>query len=183
MRPERPKSRTWRPEATLRLKSQGRTTAKPACAGFFSERRGWMPNSLVLMYVHLVWATWDRRPLLTPEVEEVVYRCFNAECKRLGVAMLAVGGVADHVHLLVRMPSTVELSKLVKQLKGASSHLVTHEVRPGEFFKWQGSYSAFSVSRWDMPKIRGYIQRQKQHHARPSKRPRRPLFGAPATRG
>lgn len=133
-------------------------------------------GSLSLLYVHLIWTTWDRLPLLTPELEEVVYRCFNAECRRLGAEMLAVGGVADHVHLLVRLPRTLDVARLVKQLKGASSHLVTHEVRPGEFFKWRGGYSAFSVSRWDVPRVRGYIRRQKQRHTRPGARPRRPLF-------
>lgn len=121
-------------------------------------------RNLSRIYVHLVWGTWDRLPLITAELERTLYSTLLAECSRLGGEMIAIGGMPDHVHMLVRMPSTVSVAQLVKQLKGASSHLVTHEVQPGEFFKWQGGYAAFSVSRWDVPKIRGYIRRQKEHH-------------------
>ena len=74
------------------------------------------------------------------------------------VEMLEIGGTEDHVHVLVRIPPTVNVAQVVKQVKGSSSHLVTHRVEGGAGFKWQGCYGAFSVSRWDVPKIRHYIQ-------------------------
>jgi REP element-mobilizing transposase RayT len=122
------------------------------------------------LYVHLVWSTWDRLPLITPELAGPIYRCFLSECSGQGVEMLAAGGMPDHVHVLVKIPSTVTIAVLVKQLKGVSSHLVSHVLAPGSYFRWQGSYAAFSVSRWDVAKIRGYIRRQKQHHATPTRR-------------
>jgi putative transposase len=57
------------------------------------------------------------------------------------------------------------VADLLKGIKGASSHLVTHMVQPGEFFKWQGAYGAFTVSKQDVPQVMAYVQRQKQHHA------------------
>jgi len=122
------------------------------------------------LYVHLVWSTWDRLPLITPELEGPIYHCFLSECSGQGAEMLAAGGMPDHVHVLVKIPSTVTIAVLVKQLKGVSSHLVSHVLAPGAFFRWQGSYAAFSVSRWDVAKIRGYIRRQKQHHAAGARR-------------
>ena len=86
------------------------------------------------LYVHLVWATWDRLPVLTPAVERIVYAAIADKCRDMNCEPLAIGGVADHVHLLVRLNPAVAISDLVKEVKGSSSHLVTHEIHPGEFF-------------------------------------------------
>src|SRR5947209_2742512 len=76
------------------------------------------------LYIHLVWSTWDRLPLLTPELKATVYVCIQAECHALNTDVIATGGIEDHVHLLVRIPTTISIADLVKQIKGASSHLV-----------------------------------------------------------
>jgi len=116
------------------------------------------------LYVHLVWATWERLPLITPQIEKRLYGAIRAKCRELGCEPLAVGGTADHVHLLVRLLPSVSVSQLVKGIKGASSHLMTHEVTPGEFFKWQGGYGAFSVGRESVSRVADYIAHQKEHH-------------------
>ena len=118
------------------------------------------------LYVHLVWATWDRLPLITPAVQPRIYRCIQAKAGRMRCQLGAIGGVDDHVHVLVRHPPAVSVSDLVKQIKGASSHLMRQEIRLGELFKWQGGYGAFSVSQRDVEMIRGYIHRQEEHHHR-----------------
>src|SRR4051794_37480960 len=92
------------------------------------------------LYVHLVWSTWDRQPLLTPELARAIYACMQAECRQLKVDVLAIGGTVDHVHRLVRIPTTVAIATLVKQVKGASSHLATHRLDTANGFKWQGAY-------------------------------------------
>jgi REP element-mobilizing transposase RayT len=116
------------------------------------------------LYLRLVWGTWDRLPLLTPDVQAPLYACIQAECKALGVEVLAIGGITDHVHLLVRIPPTISVAELVKQVKGSSSHLVTHRLPGGGTFKWQGGYGAFTVSTSEVPRIREYILRQEEHH-------------------
>jgi len=65
----------------------------------------------------------------------------------------------------VRFPTTLTVANLLKEIKGASSHLVTHEIIPGEFFKWQGAYGAFTVNKNLVDRIAEYISNQKQHHA------------------
>jgi REP element-mobilizing transposase RayT len=78
---------------------------------------------------------------------------------------LALNGMSDHVHLVVSFPTTITIANLVKQVKGVSSHFVNETLRPEAQFKWQGGYGAFTVSRWDLPKIIKYVKRQKEHHA------------------
>lgn len=124
-----------------------------------------MTNSRVAVYLHLVWATWDRLPLLTETVGPRVRRAVAAKAVALGAEVLAIGGVEDHIHLLVRLPSTLCVAELVRQAKGVSTHLMTHEVAPGEFFKWQGTYGAFSVSPRQVGQVCDYIARQPEHHA------------------
>jgi len=117
------------------------------------------------LYLHLVWATWDRLPLITETVESRLYAAIAEKCRKLKCAPLAIGGIDDHVHLLVRLHTTVAIATLVKEVKGSSSHLVTHEITPGEFFKWQGSYGAFTLRKEDVAAVQAYIEGQKEHHA------------------
>jgi putative transposase len=123
-----------------------------------------MRRNFTQLYVHLVWATWDRLPLITPHIKEQVYKVMAYECKQLGCSVVAIGGVEDHVHLLTGFPANVAISELVKQVKGSSSHCVMNQVKPSEFFKWQGGYAAFSVNHQDLNEIAAYIQNQATHH-------------------
>jgi putative transposase len=59
----------------------------------------------------------------------------------------------------------IAVAQLVGQIKGASSHTVTHTIRPDQFFKWQGSYGAFTISQRSIAQVCGSIQHQKKHHA------------------
>jgi putative transposase len=122
-----------------------------------------MRRAFAHLYVHLIWATWDRAPLLTAEVMEHVDRVVRAECVRMRADVVAFNGVADHVHLLVRYPAAVSVAQLVKQVKGVSSHLVGHQLAVP--FKWQGGYGAFTVSRSQVPRVRQYVLDQQRHHA------------------
>jgi putative transposase len=123
-----------------------------------------MSGNYTELYVHLVWATWDRLPLITVEFQEQLYACVVAKCEELNCQVIALGGVEDHVHLLVRLAASESVSKVVKEVKGASSHLMTHVLQPDIFFKWQGSYGAFTVSSEAVPGVRQYILSQKEHH-------------------
>ncbi|HVN55714.1 MAG TPA: IS200/IS605 family transposase [Anaerolineaceae bacterium] len=91
------------------------------------------------LYVHLIWSTWDRLPLLDAGLEPGVYAAIAAKCRDMGCPPLEIGGIPDHVHLLVQLNPAVAISNLLKEVKGASSHLATHVLRPTEFFKWQGA--------------------------------------------
>jgi REP element-mobilizing transposase RayT len=76
------------------------------------------------------------------------------------------------VHLLVGLPATTSLAEFVRQVKGASSHLATHEVQTnGGFFKWQGAYGAVSVSPSSLPEVSAYIAHQREHHTHNTLKP------------
>ena len=79
---------------------------------------------------------------------------------------LAIGGIEDHVHLLVRFPPSVAIAALVKEVKGASSHLMTHRLSPEVFFKWQGGYGVVTFGTKDLAWVKASIRHQKEHHAR-----------------
>ncbi len=126
-----------------------------------------MRRSQITVFIHLVWATWDRLPLLTPDVQRQAYRVIGAKCDELGAQVIALGGIEDHVHLLVGLPATISIAELVKHIKGASGHLLAQQGAPHErFFKWQGAYGAFSVSPSALPDVTHYITHQREHHNR-----------------
>ncbi len=124
-----------------------------------------MREPFTQLYLHCVWSTWDRLPLITPDVERRLYSAMIGKCRELKCLPIRVGGVEDHSHLLLRLHTTISVATLVKEVKGASSHLMTHEIRPGEFFKWQGAYGAFTLRQTEVSVVKEYIINQKKHHA------------------
>jgi REP element-mobilizing transposase RayT len=126
-----------------------------------------MRRAGIALYVHLVWATWDRQPLLQGDVERQVYRAIGAKCEELDTEIIALGGIADHIHLLVSIPATLNVADLVKHIKGASSHLLASQQKSPQngFFKWQGAYGACTVSPRALSEVAHYITHQRAHHA------------------
>jgi REP element-mobilizing transposase RayT len=116
------------------------------------------------LYLHIVWSTWRREPFITPDLRDHVYGALAHQCAELGGDVMAIGGMPDHVHILVRFPTTIAISEFVRRLKGASSHLVTQVLRWPEPFKWQGGYGVFTVSKRHVPAVRDYVLNQEQHH-------------------
>jgi REP element-mobilizing transposase RayT len=122
-------------------------------------------RSKVEFYAHLVWTTRQRAPLLTPEFERRVHRCIQSEAERLDCIVLAVNGMPDHVHLVVRMPSKLAVARLAQAVKGNSSRFANDALGFGGAFDWQQNYAAFSVSRSHLKRVVAYVRRQKEHHA------------------
>jgi putative transposase len=124
-----------------------------------------MRRNRAVLFVHLVWRTWDRLPLIRPEIERELFRLLSSEAERMKCTVIAINGTEDHVHVLARIPTSHSVADIVKQLKGVTSHWVNAK-QPGAIpFKWQGHYGVFTVSRWDVDKIAQYIHNQKEHHA------------------
>ena len=116
------------------------------------------------LYLHLVWATWDRMPLITPAIRQRIYGCIERQVKKHRCEVIAIGGMEDHVHLLIRFPTTARIAEVVQHAKGASSNLVTQVLDRGGFFKWQGNYGAFTIAKSQVPSVRRYILDQERHH-------------------
>ena len=123
-----------------------------------------MKRSKIVLPIHLVWTTKNREGWMVPEIEERVHRSLFSKAEGLGVSVLAIGGMPDHVHIAVLLPSTVTVAMLVKQLKGASQNLAS-EVLLGRRVLWQEGYGAFGFSMNHAKKVIVYIRTQKQRHA------------------
>ncbi len=124
-----------------------------------------MGQNLIEVSLHFVWATWDRLPLVEPEIERDLYRYISKVCQDDDCDVLAIGGMPDHVHLLLMFGSTVSLADLMRHVKGGSSRFVSETLRPGQWFRWQASYGVFSVEPKNRDKLIAYIANQKQHHS------------------
>src|SRR5262249_14856031 len=115
---------------------------------------------------HFVWATWNRESLLKDEIERHAYVLIREQCEKLKCTVHALGGIEDHVHLLVDLPRTITISDFMESVKGCSSRAINeaHET-PTWSFKWQGGYGAITVSPSHKRLITNYIQNQRRHHA------------------
>jgi len=127
-----------------------------------------MPQSLSFLLVHVIFSTKDRRPVLDDSVRPALHAYLatvsrNAECE-----CFRVGGVADHVHLAVRLPRTLSMAELVEELKSASSKWIKTQSPGLKKFAWQRGYAAFSVGPADMSALIEYIAGQEEHHRKRS---------------
>ncbi len=121
-----------------------------------------MRRNKLNILIHFVWATWDRQEILTEDIQRRVYRYISDVCADDKCDVLAIGGMPDHVHLLVKLSNTATLAKMMHDVKGGSSRFITTEL--GAPFAWQGHYGAFSVSPRDKDAVIRYILNQKQYH-------------------
>jgi len=122
-----------------------------------------MPSAHTELYLHIVRATYRRHPIITPELQPRIYGAIADQCRKLKADIIAIGGIEDHAHVLLRTPPTVSVADLAQRLKGASSHLA-NQVAGARSFKWQDGYGAFTVSRSIVPRVRAYVLDQERHH-------------------
>jgi REP element-mobilizing transposase RayT len=120
----------------------------------------------VELFVHVVWATLRRRPWIDTAAEAGIERCLRAKAAEHRCEVLAIGIVSDHVHVLLRLAPAAAIARLVADLKGSTSHWMTHELRPNLPFRWQAGYGAFTVSTAERAAVRAYVADQKARHAR-----------------
>jgi REP element-mobilizing transposase RayT len=120
--------------------------------------------SYISSYFHCVFSTKERRPFITPELRERLWPFLGGIARQNKMKAVEVGGVEDHVHILLSLPSTMAVSRAVQLIKGGSSKWV-HETFPKHrLFKWQEEYGAFSVSVSQLDKTIEYIKGQEAHH-------------------
>lgn len=114
-------------------------------------------------YYHLVWATYNRAPLITKTIEPELYRFIDAKTKSLHCLFHSIGGIEDHIHLIVSIPPKRAIADFVKQIKGSSSHHLNHMFQ-NQTFAWQREYGVFSLGGKQLLGAIAYVNQQKQHH-------------------
>ena len=122
-----------------------------------------MASTYLSLHYHLVFATKNREAVIAPEWRSRLHEYLGGTIAGLGGFPQGVGGVADHVHLLVGLKATHCLADVMRELKKASSTWV-HEQIGLETFAWQEGYAAFTVSATARPAVRQYIANQEEHH-------------------
>ena len=122
-----------------------------------------MAQTLHRILVHVVFSTKDRAPLLKEPIRPRLFAYLGGIVRSLGGEPLIVNGVADHVHMLLTLPSTVTLAEAMRRIKAKSSRWMRQGPRD---FAWQAGYAAFSVSQSNVARVRKYIANQAAHHKR-----------------
>ena len=120
--------------------------------------------SYVSLLIHFVWSTAQREPLIRPSWQDQLYGYFGGILRNKGGVLIAAGGMADHVHVLASLPSTVDIAQMAGALKSNSSGWIHKNIDQCKSFRWQSRYGAFSVSRSLQDTLIEYIHHQADHH-------------------
>jgi putative transposase len=120
----------------------------------------------IKIWVHLVWATKERKPLLATEIRQSVFRHIRANALSKGIYVDFINGYEGHVHCLISLNQEQTIAKIVQLLKGESSFWVNKNNLCKEKFEWQDEYFAVSVSESGVDAVRAYIKNQEEHHSR-----------------
>ena len=122
-----------------------------------------MPSTHFSLHYHIVFSTKDRAPILTAPWRERLHAYLGGIVREMNGVAEAVGGVADHVHLLLGLRATHCLADVVREFKASSSRWM-HTDAGMPAFAWQEGYGAFTVSPTHRDAVQRYIARQEEHH-------------------
>ncbi len=123
-----------------------------------------MSHSYNKIWIHAVWATKNRIPLLQTDIEKQVHDYMRQQFIDSGCPVRIINGMPDHVHSLFLLNPQKAITEIIKQIKGATSHWMNEKNLITEKFSWQTGYAAYSVSESQLQKIFQYIKNQKIHH-------------------
>ena len=125
-----------------------------------------MKHTRVSLRVHCIFSTKDRRPAIPQDLQPRAWAFIGGIARNLGMKAIAVGGVTDHVHVLLLLASTIPLAEAMQKIKANSSRWLREQT--GKSFQWQEGYAAFSVSMSHTDATVAYILNQRKHHERRS---------------
>jgi REP element-mobilizing transposase RayT len=123
-----------------------------------------MGSTFYSLHHHIIFSTKDRRPLIKPDWRARLHGYLGGTIRGLGAVAEKVGGVDDHVHLLISLKTTDAPADIVRELKKASSNWAAEN--HDRLFGWQEGYGIFSVSWTHCKSIAQYIETQETHHRR-----------------
>lgn len=124
-----------------------------------------MPHSFNKIWIHAIWATKERVPLIDQTIERNVYAYIAEVLRELGCPVRIINGMPDHIHCLFLLNPQKSIAEVIKQIKGTSSHYINQKEELSVKFARQTGYAAYSVSESVVEKVYHYIHNQKQHHA------------------
>ena len=121
--------------------------------------------SLWRLYYHLTWATGERYPVITSDIEPKLYGYIIGKAHALDCIMHAIGGTESHIHLVTSIPPKLSIADFAQRTKGSSAHYLNHGLAtPLPKFRWQRGYGVFSLGRKQLDEAVAYVRNQKVHH-------------------
>jgi len=123
-----------------------------------------MANTFSSLHYHIIFSTKQREPWIRREIEERLWAYLGGIASQVEVKPLVIGGMEDHVHILLGMPPSISVSEAVKRIKGGSSVWIKENLPGCRSFVWQDGYGAFTVSKSQMLEVAEYIRNQREHH-------------------
>ena len=121
-----------------------------------------MSHTYVSQLTHVVFSTKNRRNTIPAGMQQRLWSFLGGIARKNGFKAIAIGGTANHVHILFSLPATIALAKAVQLVKVGSSKWLNQEMTSR--FEWQQGYGAFSVSISQQPQTVAYINSQAEHH-------------------
>ena len=119
----------------------------------------------VRLYVHLTWTTLQRQALITPDVVAFLRRFLPREAERHGARVLAIGIVADHVHVVLRLAAVNNIPRMVQSFKGASARVANREgLTPRAPLRWAEGYDLRSLGVRQLRTVMDYVENQAHRH-------------------
>jgi REP element-mobilizing transposase RayT len=125
-----------------------------------------MADTFTSLHYHIVFSTKNREPWIDASIEERIWTYLAGMATHHGLMALKVGGLEDHLHLVLRIPPTIPVSEAVRLLKGSSSRWIRQTFSELEAFRWQDGYGAFTVSTSALPATIRYVEQQRATHER-----------------
>ncbi|MGE5364399.1 MAG: IS200/IS605 family transposase [Bacteroidota bacterium] len=123
-----------------------------------------MPQSLVKIYLHIIFSTKNRQEVLSPDLQPALYDYIGGICRKINCSPIRIGGHNDHMHILCIQSKSITLIDLIKQIKTGSSRWMKTQGDCFNNFHWQDGYGSFSVSPAETQNVSSYIDNQKEHH-------------------
>ena len=127
-----------------------------------------MSHSYNKIWIHAIWATKERTPLINSVAEHKVHQYIAEQLREFGCPVRIINGMSDHIHCLFLLNPQKSMAEVIKQIKGSSSHYINQNNLIAEKFSWQTGYAAYSVSESVVEKVFTYIKNQKIHHQKKS---------------
>jgi REP element-mobilizing transposase RayT len=127
-----------------------------------------MSHSFNKIWIHSIWSTKDRLPLIEKKLEIPLYDYMSDQFGEVGCRVRIINGMPEHVHCLFLLNPKKAVSEIIQQVKGGTSYHVNDKNLIQEKFSWQSGYAAYSVSESLLNKTYNYIKNQKQHHQKKS---------------
>lgn len=127
-----------------------------------------MPQSLSSMFVHLIFSTKHRQPLITEAIDIDLYKYMSGIFENFGSPVLAIGGYIDHIHVLFLLSRVHTVAGIVRDVKVSSSIWMKEQTRDFKNFHWQAGYGAFTIGESGVSGLKRYIANQHKHHQQAS---------------